>query len=113
MDAVLRFGHLDGELVQVARDKGWQIHPTTRGRGYNVVISSAPTFSQQILEAERFVRDETSFLAEILTRSVESELDFGLDWDDAHRVENHRFSPELMERLAKLRITLNVSTYRL
>ena len=112
MDAVLRFLRLDDELVQVAHKKGWDINPTVRGGGHNVVLSSASTFGQQVEEVERFIRNEMSFLAEIQSRCDDSEIDFGIDWGEAHPVSNHRFTPRLLQLLAQLQITLNVSTYR-
>jgi myo-inositol catabolism protein IolC len=70
-------------------------------------------FRAQHDAAEHFLDEhEKLIIAARDKHGLSSELDFGVDMADVRPVANHRFGVSFMERLVRLGIELNVTTYK-
>jgi hypothetical protein len=88
--------------------------PVLDSSGINVGVSDAEfgNLEQQTRETLRFLADNFAMLEGIANYpGVDGlELDFAVTGGDGF-VESYRFSPELLEQIGRLRITLCVSRY--
>lgn len=80
--------------------------------GINIGVSDAENLEQQTREALRFLADNFAVLKRLANYpGVDGlELDFAVYGGDAF-VESYRFSPELLEQVVRLGITLCVSRH--
>jgi hypothetical protein len=80
--------------------------------GLQVPIASTDEhFAEGVQNAHEFLDRFNAQLPGFQKETRDAELDFGIDCPCPHPVSNHRFEPAFLELLAKLEITLNVTTY--
>ena|GEM_PF-6539121 len=119
MDAMLRFSVTEVGFASIAEQADWDFYecpaPKETPDGvecFNVLVSEASDFEEQIRETEAFIEKHRNVLERLgQSGGAGMELDFGRESADIEFVANHRFPLSLLALLVELGIGLDVSVY--
>ena len=120
LDLLLRFStNATSDVVAILEQCEWEYSCPKRRRAnvniqwYNVLVSDAEEFDDQIEEALMFLEEYRDALSEVLKRVVEGPiLNAGVACEKITTVKSFVFPPSLVESAAQFGMSLVISVYK-